>query len=151
MKVFLIFVGIIAAAFGLGTFLVQHGEELDASSKAYIEENIPPIISTWSRSELLNRSSPQLQQLINEKTDKIDELFNFYSKLGSLKSFEDIEGEAQFTFSTSGNNTTTAYYTATGIFENSDARITIRLTQPSDEWKITHFNVESPFFQKAQK
>ncbi|MCW2601760.1 MAG: hypothetical protein JWM02_3589, partial [Frankiales bacterium] len=66
---FLVLVLVVASFIGYAAY---QGRGLDASSKAYVEANVPPIISTWSKDELLSRSSPQLLKIINEKPDQLE-------------------------------------------------------------------------------
>ena len=71
MKKFLSIVGgiflvIVVIGAGLIGYAAYQGRGLDASSKTYVEANVPPIISTWSKDELLKRSSPQLLKAVND-------------------------------------------------------------------------------------
>ena len=50
-------------------YSAYEGHGLDASSKEYVDKNIPLIISSWSKDELLKRASPQLLQVLNKKPD----------------------------------------------------------------------------------
>lgn len=61
-------------------YAAYQGKSLDASSKAYVETNVPAIISTWSKEELLKRASPQLLKIINDDPGKLDQLFQKLSK-----------------------------------------------------------------------
>src|SRR5262249_58990148 len=49
---FLAFVVLVAGLLGYSAY---QGPGLDASSKAYVEENVPAILSSWSKDELLKR------------------------------------------------------------------------------------------------
>jgi hypothetical protein len=70
-----LFLVLVLLAGGVFGYLAYQGRGLDASSKAYVEENIPAIISTWSKDALLKRSSPQLLKVIDEKPEQMDQLF----------------------------------------------------------------------------
>jgi hypothetical protein len=70
-----LFLVLVLLAAGLLGYAAYQGRGLDASSKAYVEENIPAIISTRSKDELLKRSSPQLLKIINQKPEQLDQLF----------------------------------------------------------------------------
>ncbi len=92
MKKFLSVIGglflvLVVVVVGFIGYAAYQGRGLDASSKAYVEANVPPIISTWSKDELLKRSSPQLLKIINEKPDQLDQLFQKLSKLGAMQCF----------------------------------------------------------------
>jgi hypothetical protein len=81
-----LFLALVLVVAGLLGLVAYQGRGLDASSKAYVEENIPAIISTWSKDELLKRASPQLLKIINEKPEQTDQLFQKFSKLGPMQS-----------------------------------------------------------------
>jgi hypothetical protein len=140
---FLLLILVVATFIGYAAY---QGRGLDASSKAYVEANVPPIISTWSKDELLKRSSPQLQKIINEKPEQLDQLFQMLSKLGSMQSFGDIKGDSNVAYTTQNGKVTTASYVATAKFENGEGRITVRLIQLSGQWQFLLFNVNSPLF-----
>jgi hypothetical protein len=78
----------------------HQGRGLDASSRAYVEANVPPIISIWSNEELMKRSSPQLLKIINEKPEQLEQLFQKLSKLGVMQTFGDIKGDANTSVTT---------------------------------------------------
>jgi hypothetical protein len=141
---FLVLVLSFAGFFGYAAY---QGQGLDASSKAYIEENIPAIISTWSKDELLKRSSPQLLKIINEKPEQTDQLFQKLATLGPMLSFGEVKGDSNVIYSTKGGKVTTATYTAAATFKNGEGRVSIRLIQsPEAQWQILSFNVNSPLF-----
>jgi hypothetical protein len=141
---FLVLVLLAAGFFG---YVAYQGRGLDASSKAYVEENTPAIISTWSKDELLKRSSPQLQKVVDEKPEQLDQLFQKLSKLGPMQSFGEVKGYSQVIYTTQGGKITTAAYVATAKFKNGEGRITIRLIQsPAGQWQFLLLNVDSPFF-----
>jgi hypothetical protein len=141
---FLVLVLLAAGFFG---YVAYQGRGLDASSKAYVEENTPAIISTWSRDELLKRSSPQLQKVIDEKPEQLDQLFQKLSKLGPMQSFGEVKGDSKVIYTTQGGKITTAAYVANAKFKNGEGRITIRLIQsPAGQWQFLLLNVDSPFF-----
>jgi hypothetical protein len=141
---FLVLVLLVAGLFG---YVAYQGRGLDASSKAYVEENTPAIISTWSKDELLKRSSPQLLKVINEKPEQLDQLFQKLSKLGPMQSIGEVKGASQVTYTPQAGKVTTAGYIVTTKFKNGEGRITIRLIQsPEGQWQFLHFHVDSPFF-----
>jgi hypothetical protein len=137
---------LIAVIGGFIGYAAYQGRGLDASSKAYVEENVPTILSSWSKEELLKRSSPQLLKTVEEKPDQIDQLFRKLSKLGAMRSFSDVKGDSQVFYNTKEGKTTTASYTAAAKFENGEARLTIRLIQNSGQWQFLLFYVNSPIF-----
>ena len=140
---FLVLVIVVAGFIGYAAY---QGQGLDASSKAYIVTNVPIIISTWSKEELLKRSSPQLLEAVNEKPEQLDQLFQKLSKLGAMRSFDDVKGDSNVSYTSRNGKVTTASYIATAKFENGEARITVRLIQLSGQWQFLLFLVDSPLF-----
>jgi hypothetical protein len=141
---FLVLVLFVAGFFGYAAY---QGRGLDASSKAYVEENIPAIISTWSKDELLKRSSPQLLKIIDEKPEQLDQLFQKLSKLGPMLSFGEVKGDSNVSYTTQNGKVTTAAYVAAVKFKNAEGRITARLIQsPAGQWQLLLFHVDSPLF-----
>ena len=151
MKKFLSIIGgfflvLVIVVIGFVGYAAYQGRGLDASSKEYVEANVPTIISTWSKEELLKRSSPQLLKTINEKPEQLDQLFQKLSKLGAMQSFGDVKGASNVSYTTQNGKVTTASYVASAKFVNGEGHITVRLIQLSGQWQFLLFNVNSPMF-----
>lgn len=153
MKKFLSIVGgvflvLVLAVAGFIGYAAYQGRGLDASSRAYVEANVPPIISTWSMDELLKRSSPQLQKIINENPEQLGQLFQKLSKLGALQSFGEIKGDSNVSYTTQDGKVTTAAYVGVAKFENGEGTIKVRLIRSpsSGQWQFLYFYVDSPLF-----
>lgn len=128
----------------LGICGFYKGPALDESSKSYVEMNIPPILSKWSKGELLKRSSAQLTEIVDKNPAELDRLFQKFSKLGAMKTFSHVKGEANIALSMRGK-VVTAAYTADASFDNGNAKIDVRLVQaPDGEWKLSFLNITSP-------
>ncbi len=127
-------------------YAAYQGQALDASSKAYVEQNVPPIVSTWSKDELLKRSSPQMLEMARKNPEDLDRLFLRLSKLGSLQSLGEVKGDSSVSYTTRDGKTVTASYVANARFEKGSARITVRIIQLSGNWQFLFFNVSSPLF-----
>ncbi len=141
---FFVLILVVASFFGYATY---QGRGLDASSKAYVETNVPPIISTWSKDELLKRSSPQLIEIINENPEQLEQLFQKLAQLGALQTFGEVKGEATISITAQNGKVITASYMTTAKFENGEGQIAVRLIQsPSGQWQLLLFNVNSPIF-----
>jgi hypothetical protein len=140
---FLVLVLVVAGFIGYAAY---QGRGLDASSKAYIEDNVPPITSAWSKEELLKRSSPQLLKIINEKPELLDQLFQKLSKLGAMRSFDGVKGDSNVSYTTNDGKVISASYIANARFENGEARIAVHLVQLAGQWQFASFNVNSPLF-----
>jgi hypothetical protein len=141
-----IFLLLILVAAGFIGYSAYQGKGLDASSKAYVETNVPPILSTFSKDELLKRASPQLLKIINDNPGQLDQLFQKLSKLGAMRSFGDVKGNSNVSYTTQNGKVKSASYVATAKFENGEAKINVRLIQLSGQWQLLLFNVNSPLF-----
>jgi hypothetical protein len=126
--------------------VAYQGRALDASSKGYVDKNIPLIISSGSKDELLKRASPQLLNAITEKPDQIDRLFHGLAKLGAMQSFDGSKGDSNVSYTSKDGKVITAAYVADATFQNGNAHITVRLIQSSGSWQFLLFNVDSPLF-----
>jgi hypothetical protein len=151
MKKFLAIIGGVAliAVLLVGGFIgyaAYQGRALDASSKAYVDKNVPLIISSWSKDELLKRASPQLLKIVDEKPDQIDHLFQEFAKLGAMRSYDGSKGDSNVSYTNKDGKVTTASYIADATFENGNARVTVRLIQTSGSWQFLLLNVNSPLF-----
>ena len=153
MKLYLSIIGglFIATGIMVAYFIGDNpfqSQDLQASSKAYIETNVPAIISTRSKDELLKRSSPQLLKNINEDHNQIKQQFQKLSKLGSMLSFGDVKGYATISTTNKDRMFISASYVAIAKFENGDAHISVRLIQTYGKWQFLLFNVTtSPFLK----
>jgi hypothetical protein len=139
--IFLVLVLIIAVMIGIG---VYQGKRLDASSKAYVEANVKPVVATWSKDELLARASPQLIEILRKDPGQADQLFAKLAKLGPLKSLSEPKGQSLVAVNTGSGKTISASYTETGEFENGHADLNIRLVQIDGQWRFLGFYVNSP-------
>lgn len=142
-SLFLLLVLAVAAFIGYAAY---HGKSLDASSKAYVESNVPAILGTWSKDELLKRASPQLLKMIGEKPGQLDQLFQKLSTLGAMKTFTDVKGDSSLVYTTREGKVTTATYTANAQFEKGEGKITVRLVQVAGQWQILLLHIDSPLF-----
>ena len=117
------------------------GTQLDASSKQYVDQNVPAIVSTWSPSTLIEQASPRLME--KTSADQINQLFSSLSgKLGKFASYDGSKGDSNINFDLSGKTDTTASYVANATFQNGKAEIKILLTRENGQWKILGFHVD---------
>ena len=140
---FLVLLTLIGSVVG---YFVYNGSGLDASSKAYVDENIPLIVSSWSKEELLKRSSPKLIELVNKNPNQLDQLFKKLSTLGAMTHYEGSKGQAYFFVNYPQGKSISAKYTANAKFEHGEAEIQVQMVQESDQWQIINFHVNSPIF-----
>ena len=147
MKKFLIIVGavfllLIAVFCSFIGYSAYKGSLLDRSSAQYIEENIPPIVSTWDPQELIKRCSPELMKTIT--LEDATNLFSRLKELGQLKIFGKPKGDSCMNISAQGGNQTTASYSVESEFQNGKAQLNIRLILHGKKWSILGFNVDRP-------
>lgn len=141
-----IFLVIVVLGAGFVGYGVYQGRDLDASSKAYVEANVPVILSTWSEDELLKRSAPQLISVLQKQPEELHQVFQKLSSLGALRRFYDVKGEATMAYTLKNGRVVTAAYVAQAKFEHGEGRVTIRLVRLSGAWKLLVLNVNSPLF-----
>jgi hypothetical protein len=151
MKKVLIILGIlfvlaIAVAAALIGFAAYNGTKLDASSKEYVDQAAPSIISTWSVAELLDRASPELKAIVTK--EQMQQLFNKLSELGKLKEYQGSKGDSFMSYTTQNGKQITAKYRAKALFKNGEAEILIQLIEHDGKWQIINFHVNSPIFLK---
>lgn len=128
----------VAAVFG---FVAYEGTKFDASSKAYIDANIPPIISNWSREELEKRESDGFRSATT--TGKLDELFGIFRRLGPMKSYDGARGDANMNVTPAAGLEVTARYIVKATFQNGPAEILVILVRVDGNWQILGFRVNS--------
>ncbi len=151
MKKFFMFFGgftlmfIIIATTYLG-YLHHEGRKLDITSKAYIDTNIPVILSTWSMDELLKRSGDELWQHLDK--NEVNVFFLKMKQLGKMQKYEGSEGESSTDVSVENGKVITARYTASAIFQNGTAQMKVKLTLKHGQWQIGDFEVSSPILAK---
>jgi hypothetical protein len=128
-------------------FRAIRGSRLDASSKAYVDKNIPIIISTWSEQEMFKCGSSEFKAAVSspDKQAFFDQTWSGFTKLGALKKYKGSEGQSYqnlFFFTNSKRNGyhVSAEYIADADFENGSAKITVDLVQENGEWKIYYFS-----------
>ena len=145
------YISIIGGLFIVTGFVIAHfigynpfqSQDLQASSKAYVEANVPAIISTGSKDELLKRSSPQLLKSVDENPSQLDRQFQNLAKLGAMRKFGDVRGYATNFTTNQDRIVITASYVATAKFENGEGHISVRLIQSHGRWQFLQFNVDS--------
>lgn len=131
---------VVAAAF---VYLFRVGPQLDASSKAYVDANVPLIVRTWSEEELWSRAAPEFKKAVTRQ--QLTSLFGkFSARLGSLQRYEGSAGEANLGFILDKGKIVTARYTAKTQFENGSAVLNIALIQHDGEWQLLGLHVNSP-------
>jgi hypothetical protein len=151
MKKFLLVLGcitlfLIILAGGYICYATIRGHQLDVSSKAYVDANVPVFISSWSGDELLKRASTELQE--NLAGQEGNQFFSKVKQLGKCKSYDGCEGQAYINYSLQYGKVITALYTAQAKFQNGNAKIKMELVWRNGQWQIAMITVNSPLFPK---
>ena len=142
----IVFLILLVLALGFFGFVAYEGYKFDASSKAYVDENVPAIIANWSKDELIKRESPQLRKAVSD--DELAALFGKFNALGSMQSYDGAKGDANMNVTPSNGLQVTASYVAQATFQNGKAEIKIKLIQVDGTWQILGFHINSPLFLK---
>ena len=130
----LILVGVIAIS---GLYYYFSG--LNKESKAYVDEVIPMIVTSWNSKELINRVSPEFLQVVS--AEKIGLLFSTLSEqIGPLKDYKGSTGKAKVTITPKGK-VIAANYLAKAVFEKAPAKIEIQTILLDNKWQIEGFRV----------
>lgn len=132
----------------VGDFAYQ-GIRFDASGKVYVEQNVPPIISTWSEAALLQRASPKLAQTIDASPGKLGRAFHRLHALGPLQSFGQVAGQSNVSLATLHGKTITAHYEGMALFTRGTATIRVRLIRLPSGWKFQQFTIDSPILRRS--
>ena len=141
-----VFLAILVGVVAFIGYAAYSGSKLDVSSKTYVDQVVPIIVSTWSPEEVLKRASPQFRQAVND--EQLKELLLKLSKLGHLDKYEGSKGDSNVSFTTQAGKVVSATYVANAKFENGDAQINIRIIQLGGQWQLLSFYVNSPIFLK---
>jgi hypothetical protein len=139
-------VGLFACLAVLVGIFIFFGSKYDASSKAYVDANVPPIVSNWSVSELETRESEQFRNATTD--DKLKALFVIFNRLGPMKSYDGATGDANMVLFSGTGFQVTARYLVNATFQNGNAQIQVALIQEQGEWRILGFRVNSDLLMK---
>ncbi|MEO6536598.1 MAG: hypothetical protein ABIT47_02825 [Candidatus Paceibacterota bacterium] len=118
------------------------GTAYDKESKAWVDNEVPKIVSNWNSNELIDHSSPELLVIMNK-----DQANAFIASardgLGSMKKYNGSTGESGIHIN-NGKQTISAEYVAKADFEKGSADIDIRLLKEGGIWKILYFHIQQP-------
>ena len=124
--------------------LFNYGANFDKESKAFVDQEVPAIISSWNEQKLISNADPKLLKVTSP--DKIHQLLVYLSShLGTMTKYNGSQGQAAV-ITNNGVTTTSADYAANADFQKGSADITITLLQHPDDkkWYIIRFHVGSP-------
>ncbi len=139
-----ILLGLLVLVGGFIGYMVYAGSGLDKSSKAYVDESIPAIVTGWSPDELVKRESKAFQKSTSD--EQLMKLFTVFRKLGALKNYEGCKGDSNVSYTSESGKVITATYLGRATFDNGEAEIKVILIQEDGAWKIQGFRIDSPVF-----
>lgn len=136
----LIIVFFLAQLFYAGIVFLQEGGNLDAETKAWVDETIPPIIATWD-SELLRQHSSKeaLETVPPEVFDSLMETFS--DKFGNMDEYLGSEGEGGININNFEKNIG-ARYTIKARYGEQIVRMYLVGVKEEGAWKIYGLNVD---------
>jgi hypothetical protein len=135
---------VVILAFFVGSF-VYRASRLDKEAVAYMEREIPAIISTWDSRALLDRSSPELLATLKSPEDT-ERLFVVFRRQGPLQKLATPTGTVSSGAFTGTGSFTIGRYTADATFEHGSAQLRIQVRRSESGWKIDGFHVNSDLF-----
>ena len=145
MRKFLSIVGAISlivlvlAGVALGV-VAYKGHALDVESKAFVDDAVPAIVTSWSKEQLLDRATTELRA--NAKPDQLAIFFDRLSRLGALVHYDGATGAATMSYFTFSGSTVSATYVANAEFQNGQASFKITLLKRDGQWLIHNFHVD---------
>jgi len=139
----IIFITLALIVGGFFGYVAYTGNGLDASSKKYVDSNVPIIVQNWSEAAFKVRYAQQEMKNIDPR--QLDKLFQWFSNsLGPMKEYCGSKGEANIFVSPQKGRVVSARYKVCAKFEKSDATIDVTLIQNKDKsWAIYGFHVNS--------
>jgi hypothetical protein len=127
--------------------LISHIHDQDDQSKAFVDRNVPLILSTWDEESLLKQASSDFISA-NSKDDLGKEFTGLSHKLGKMQAYQGSNGRSNTYFSLRGKELVIADYQAKVIFAKGPADISLTLVKNGDAWQIQRFNLTSPALLK---
>ncbi|MGA3115536.1 MAG: hypothetical protein ABSF90_14015 [Syntrophobacteraceae bacterium] len=128
--------------------LFTNEDSLKEEAKAYVDEVLPRIVTSWDSKQLLWNSHPEF--LKKTSAEQLDQLFFACMKLGSLKKYDESHGQVSISALTvNGQTNLFCDYVTQLDFENGSAKISVRVVKGKGEWRILSFFVESDLLKNA--
>lgn len=121
----------------------------DLSSQKYVDETVPKIASMWSEKVLLQESSPEFLQNVNEY--QLKQSFSQFKRLGMFKSSQPAQGNSFVSLHFPKGKEITARYEKEVSFEKGKTKIKMNLIQRKGTWKILYFYIDAPRFNNETK
>jgi hypothetical protein len=119
--------------------IVYIGTVLDAQSKAFVDDTVPALATSWQKEQLLSRTAPEFRS--EARQGELTLLFQSLSRFGKLFEYQGAIGNAYLSYASA---TISAAYTAKAKFQNGDALFEIWLLKRNGRWMIYDFHVDVP-------
>lgn len=144
---FLKILGIIFLVFLIGgvscvSVVAVFGLKHDKACRAYLDSNVPQIVTSWDVEELIKQASPRLLNTVPR--EKVEALFRACrERLGPLQEYKGSKGRIHFGANSKEGRLTTGQYVAEARFEKAVAQISILVILEGSQWRIGGFYVNS--------
>lgn len=138
---------VLLLAGGVGLALLWHtGSQLDTSSKAYVDTEVPAIFGQWNVDELVAQATPQF--LKSSDRDQSQQMFQkAATALGAFRSYDGARGQAIVSVTPQTGRVVAAEYEASLSYANGPATVDLRLVQQFGYWRIMAFRFHSPLLE----
>ena len=146
MKKVLTIVGlvIVVASVVIGGIKYQSAREAaqyEATAVPYIKMVVPEL-STWDPQII--KSYMPAESLESTPEQRIIQIVDYLSRLGSLKSLAEPEFQRLYTYApVDAKKKQVVTYEVAAVYANGDASITISLIETSDSFKVYKFDINS--------
>jgi hypothetical protein len=147
--IFLILICLWAAAFGYAAYIRSI---FNPSSRNYVDETIPVILTSMSQDELIKRCSPELIAMSTK--GQLDHMYQTLAKLGPFQTYNGAKGEVEVSLNLKKGIIIYAPYIATATFRNGSAEIEIKLIRHNNVWQIFGFHLHAyplPFMEQGDE
>ncbi len=141
--IFLALMVVLIAGFGSLTVI---GNRLDKESKAFVDDALPAIVSTWDVGEIEKRASPEFND--EADYDEMEQDLRALRQLGKLVVYKGSTGDAHITLSLQYGYEITADYTASADFETGSAGMQISLIKHDGQWQILDLKINPEEFNE---
>ncbi len=125
-------------------------DSLKQQAKAYVDEVLPGIVTSWDSKQLLWNSHPEFVK--KTSAEQLDQLFFAFMKLGPLKKYDKSQGQVSVSkLTVDGQTNLFCDYVIQLDFENGPAKISVRVVKHGEKWSILSFLVESDLLKNTQQ
>ena len=130
-------------------YAVYVGHQMDAESKAFVDNAVPAIVKNWDHNKLIDIASPELREASSD--DQIRTAFAGFARLGDLVDYRGSTGQSTLAFMLSSGSTISATYVAKAVFQNGEAEIQVTAVKRNGRWMVQGFHVDGKSSGEAQR